>query len=410
MNLLTKLKPTYNIFKYELIIFLFLILTFILSIPKELHGWTTAWYAMDYSLGIDSRLLIGSLLRLVYPDFLDVQVVNSFVILSTILLLILLSCVLGYAIKNSGKETYKKGLLYIVILYLICPGSPAYLWSMENYGRLDLYLLIFTAVSIIIYYKVNHLTLRLILVTFMGLLAISTHQVFMFIFFPLLFTIYLDSISEKKGKTIHKIIAGLCILSLAGLFLFYQFFSGINVSSLEGLVTLLSGRTNLPINEVALKYEYFTSFTASFHDLMLNELAERIRYGIITLFLLTPLWAVYGYLWVLIIKQRGARYKYIFFLLSHLCFLPAFLLTIDWGRWFGAFITVQALQLIMLSAKKDAAVISALTTLSTQLRKHPIIFIIFGIWMAVLQKFQSTLLPDAPLFFTTIYRLYKFIF
>ena len=153
MNLLTKLKHTFNIFKFELIIFLFLILTFILSIPKELHGWTTAWYAMDYSFGLDSRLLIGSLLRLVYPDFIDVQVVNLFVIISTILLLILLSYVLGYAIKNAGKETYKKGLLYIVILYLICPGSPAYLWSMENYGRLDLYLLIFTAVSIIIYYK-----------------------------------------------------------------------------------------------------------------------------------------------------------------------------------------------------------------------------------------------------------------
>ena len=410
MKSLTKLKHICYTFRYEFIIFLFLILTFVLSIPKELHSWTTAWYAMDYSLGLDSRLLIGSLLRLIYPDFLDVQAAYSFVFFATILLLILLSCVLGYALRKSEKEPFKKGLLYLVILYLICPGSPAYLWSLENYGRLDLYLLIFTAVSIVIYYKVNHLMLRLILVTLMGVMAISTHQVFMFIFFPLLFTIYLDSISEKGAKTIHKIIAGLCILSLAGLFLYFQFFSGINVGSLEELVSLLTGRTNLPIHDIALNYEYFTSFTASVYDLMLNELSERIRYGIITLFLLTPLWVVYGYLWIQILKQKGARYKYIFFLLSQLCFLPAFLLTIDWGRWFGAFITVQALQIIMLVAKKDAAVISALTRLSTQLRKHPLIFILFGIWMVVLQKFQATLLPDAPLFFTTIYQLYKFFF
>ena len=145
---------------------------------------------------------------------------------------------------------------------------------------------------------------------------------------------------------------------------------------------------------------------------MLNQPGERIRYGLVTLLLLSPLAILYGFLWVRILKaaMKKDRPVYALFLLSHLCIVPAFLVAIDWGRWFGAFLTMQALQLVILAAKKDAPVLSALTSLADKFRRHPYIFFLAAVWMGSLHKFQATLLPDAPSFFYSLYALYRLVF
>lgn len=404
----TKIRQFFHTFHREMILFFLLSCTFLCTLPKELHGWNSGWYAMDYSLGFDSRLLIGSVLKLFYSDFLPANAVYSFVIFSTFVLLALLSCLLGYALRHNEGSTAGKGLLVLIAFYLLCPGSPAYLWSTENMGRFDLYLMIFTLLAACLCCGIKSIPVRLLLFTICGLAALATHQVFIFIFFPLLFTMYLITITEEKAKTTHIILAlaGMGILGIV--FLYFQFFSQIHVTSCEELVALLSARTDLVVSDVALRYEYFTGIAQSTQDLMLNQLGERIRYGIITLFLLSPLFIIYGWFWMQILKT--ARGKYLLILLSQLAFIPAFLLTIDWGRWFGAFLTVQALQIVILAAKKDAVVLSALTHLNALIHKHPLCFLCTGIWLGSLHKFEATLLPDAPVFFTSLYQLYSTIF
>ena len=399
-------------FRREFLIFSLLLFTLLSTLPAELHGWNSIWYAMDYSLGMDSRLFIGSLLKPFYPQFLPAEAVYTFVLLSLILFLAVLSYILGSALRRIGKTDAEKGLLVLILLYLLCPGSPAYLWSTENMGRFDLYLLLFTLFAAVIFMNVASVPPRLLLFTVAGAAALCTHQVFLFIFFPLLFTMYLTSVTEEKAAVWHKILAAVCIGVLGIVFLYFQFVSHISVSSFEELSALLSARTDLPVNETALNYEYFSTISQSAGDLMLNELGERLRYGCITVFLLAPLAAVYAYLWTNIIKAcgKGTRLKYLLLLLSHLCFLPAFVLTIDWGRWFGAFLTVQALQIVILAAKKDAVILTALTRLSAALHKHPFLFILCGIWLGSLHKFQATLLPDAPVFFSSAYRLLHILF
>lgn len=68
----------------------------------------------------------------------------------------------------------------------------------------------------------------------------------------------------------------------------------------------------------------------------------------------SPLSRSLWFLWVRILKaaEKKDRPVYALFLLSHLCVVPAFLVAIDWGRWFGAFLTMQALQLVILAAKR----------------------------------------------------------
>ena len=97
--MMTKVKQIIYTFRREILIFLLLFFTLLCQLPDEIHAWNSAWYAMDYSLGFDSRLFIGSFLRLFYPNFLPAGAAYTFVLLSFFLLLILLAHVLGYALR-----------------------------------------------------------------------------------------------------------------------------------------------------------------------------------------------------------------------------------------------------------------------------------------------------------------------
>lgn len=99
--MIKKTKNFLYTYRRELLIFILLFLTLLTQLPDELHGWNSAWYAMDYSLGIDSRLFIGSLLHIFYPDFLPAEAAYTFVFLSLILLLLMLSYVLGFALRQA---------------------------------------------------------------------------------------------------------------------------------------------------------------------------------------------------------------------------------------------------------------------------------------------------------------------
>lgn len=388
-------------FRREILIFLLLFITLLCQLPEELHGWNSAWYAMDYSLGFDSRLLIGSLLRLLYPGFLPAEAAYAFVFFSLILLLLLLSWALGHALRQIEGQPAEKGLLLVILFYLLSPGSPSYLWTSENMGRFDMYLLITALAAIICCSLIRSVRAQLILITLLGLTGLSIHQAFMFLFFPLLFTLYIKAALAEERPRLPLILAFIGMAGMAAAFLYFQLFSHISIPSCGELVSQLSSRTDLPVNEVALNYEYFASTSQAFSELVFNELKERIRYGIVTLFLLSPLAVLHGFLWIHILKTASKKDRpvYALFLLSHLSVLPAFLMAIDWGRWFGAFLTMQALQIVILAAKKNAPVLSALSSLADICRRHPYIFVFAGIWMGSLGKFQATLLPDAPVFF-----------
>lgn len=411
-----KAKQFLYTFRRESFIFLLLFFTLLHQLPEELHGWNSAWYAMDYSLGFDSRLFIGSILRLLYPGFLPAEAACRFVFFSLILLLFLLSWTLGHSLRQLEGQNAEKGLLLVILLYLLSPGSPSYLWTAENMGRFDMYLLIAALAAIICCTLIRSVWLQLILITILGLIALSIHQAFMFLFFPLFFTLYLKAAMQttigKERKTLSIILAIAGIIAMAATFLYFQLFSQIRIPSCDELVSLLTSRTDLPVNDVALNYEYFATTTQSFSELVLNQPGERIRYGLITLLLLSPLAILYGFLWMRILKaaSKKDRFVYVLFLLSHLCIVPAFLMAIDWGRWFGAFLTMQALQLVILAAKGDAPVLSALSSLADVFRRHPYIFFLAAIWMGSLQKFQATILPDAPTFFYSLYKLYSLVF
>ncbi len=85
-----------------------------------------------YFLGFDSRLFIGSVLRLLYPGFLpeNCGVANLYFFLS----FCSFSCFPWFWVIPCGswKGSAPKGIAAVILLYLLSPGSPSYLWTSEN--------------------------------------------------------------------------------------------------------------------------------------------------------------------------------------------------------------------------------------------------------------------------------------
>ena len=64
-----KIAKIWNRVSYETMIFIAFLIRFLSTRALDLDTWSSAWDAMDYSMGNGSRLLIGSIYKLFYGDY-----------------------------------------------------------------------------------------------------------------------------------------------------------------------------------------------------------------------------------------------------------------------------------------------------------------------------------------------------
>jgi len=416
MNKFLENKKKKNIFaKYsiELSVFIILIFQLMVTVSDEIYGFVTAWYVTDYSIGISSRLLIGSLVRALFGEMVSSSQVYTFLIITFVILLSLLSYVIGYTVRNAGDSIEKISLLVLAGVYLASPAAPGYLWINENMGRLDTYLYLFTLVILLVALFVKTKISRYITLGVIGVVCVLTHQVFVFLFLPLLLVILITDYFQSDFST--KILAG--ILAVAGIigivFLFFQFKSSVNYDTAEELTAVLQSRTNLPISNSTILYEYFWTIKDHFVNNMLPELRERIRFGIITVILLSPLFGIFFSIWKNAVRNavtKKEKVEYCIILSTNLLYLPVFMLMTDWGRWFAAFITIQFLEVFYLYSKGNHSMKTSVAKFGENIRKFPGVFIMLIIYLSLFDKFEAiNYLPQVETFYYTLYDLKTFV-
>ena len=95
--------------------------------------------------------LIGSIYKLFYGDYLDVTVAYKYVGIGIMLTILVLAIVLGQLIRLSlAADPEHRDIIYgVVVAYMVAPFSIAYVWNEDNLGRLDVYMLLITLLTVL---------------------------------------------------------------------------------------------------------------------------------------------------------------------------------------------------------------------------------------------------------------------
>lgn len=388
--MIKKLKLVFQTYAVEIGTSVYLLYLLFTTVAPYIYGYVAVWYALDYSYGFGSRLMIGSILHVFTGEFISVTQAYYFVVAALVLLCLLLAVFVGMIYRKASDGPVKNAVLFLIVCYLASPASPAYLWTDENMGRLDTYLFINTLVLAFVYFKVKNISAKYILFLVVGIFTISVHQVYFFLFFPSLLIMLIQDMWESgfQKRQLFYSLGTACVLGIV--FLYMQFGSGIYYDDPGKLREALQSTTDLYIDNAPLEAEYFWTIRDHFYTNQLPELRTRVRFGIITVAMLTPIWAVYLAVWIHAIRNNKAqKYKYMLMLLTNVAYVPVFVLMTDWGRWFAAFFVVQFLNLMVLCYVNDRGIQEGMAFLGKTVRLYPALFLLIPLYVNSFEKFEG---------------------
>ncbi len=380
--------------KYEILFAAYLIVLFILYNPGKVNDWGAAWYSLNYKDGVGSRLFIGTILNLLCGY--EVSSYDAYIFASIILIIlcIIIAIMLGALIK-SGSNDNRNALSFIVISYLACPGSIAYLWTEGNMGRLETYSLFFFLCAVIIFEKNKNIYIKYFSLFIFSVLAIISYQGCIFIYYQIIFTVIVcDLCSSYSKKNIFLSIINFIIVGIT--FMVMQGCSKLNYSTAQEAIEILEKRTDLHITYDAILYEYYKSVIDNFayfqvYFLKHYDVEKKIvMAGIIFLPLVIMLIVIWRNVYHLSVKDKKWYYSEIFYiLLANAMYIPIFVLMCDWGRWAGAFIGVQFFEICYLIYKKNESMQIIIKNIQIWITKHYILAMMILVYLASIEKIDT---------------------
>lgn len=181
----------------------------------KMQGIFHCLYVGDFSIGISSRLLIGSLLSL-FTETLSADVIDGFAKVFLYLSFILQAFFAAVVIRKALREK-NNYMLIIAAVFVVCPVTVC-AYTMF-FGVLDLYnYVLFIAAMIILIKGKSNLQLLIPLISAAGLLI---HYSYFFAFFPALFVMGLYRAVSCEKKQLGKEAAALGLntaVSVGGFF------------------------------------------------------------------------------------------------------------------------------------------------------------------------------------------------
>lgn len=395
-----KIKKIWDKLSYEAIIFVALMLSLLMTRATELQGWSSAWSAMDYSMGSGSRLLIGSIYRLFYGDFLDYTVAYKYTMAGIALTIAVLSIVLGRMIRMSiaARPDLKHAVFGTVAAYVAAPFSIAYVWNWQNLGRFDGYMLLVGLLALLAGLLIRNVYVKFLVITVLGVIGLAIHQGFAFLYYPMVLIILCHDSFEGNRVHVKTLIAAFISgIIEVGVAIYFQFFSSINFDSAADLAAAITSHTNVPVAEWALEIEYFGGLSYQLENITPAFFRDEAPWlhGLVIVLLLAPILLLYLLVWKdIFVHQRSSRVKvlqspYLYVALSQLCFVPMFLIHTDWGRHFAPLFAMPTFIFLYFLAKKDESMLYAYDKMKLRIQAHPWCFILTLVWIATFESFGA---------------------
>lgn len=382
------MKKAAEKYKFEIAasILLFLYLVYYLPVIDETIGWCITPYTLSYKYGFISRGLVGEIIRLFIPN-LDIKHIYLIVAFNTVILCAVTVFFLNRIKKYTAAEN-NMAFLFIAALFLVNPGSIAFLFYWGNFGRFDLYMVLILLIGALLIIKNRAMWI----IPLLSVAGILIHQAYVFMYFPALIALLLYGAYVKKRKY-AKWIFWITGITTCMAFLYMQFFSGVDGYTYEAMMEDINATTALPArfiyDDMMVRLEYFTSVFATIQAFVIDPLPKNL-YKIAWVFILClPMLLMFRNIWKDFMSCQKSRLLWIIPWSGMIGMIPKFLMTNDYGRDFSALIISQFVMFFTLLALEDGGMKKAFLSVEKRIKENPLKYAFFLIYMSVLGKFEA---------------------
>lgn len=342
-------------------------------------------YLGDFSIGLCSRMLLGSILAL-FKDSFTVEWVVNFARFFTFVFFIVVAFFSGSAI-SSAEEKHKKAIMVFTALFIVSPFSVT-VFAGDIFGFIDLYCIF--VLFITVYFGNNKILIFTL--PFIVAAGLFLHDCFITGYLaPCLGVIAYYAI-KKYGKKFSAaaVFVSTSVLSAATAVYTVIFAKNTVKMTEEQMLNYLAQKGNCSIEKVSLYYEHFLYLKDSaglIEPDYSSNIWEFLKYMMIYTFSFfdvtdliffifsIPLVAMIFVIWIKAVKNSGTfmeKVPYILFMLTPVPQLISLLFSNDFTRFLAATVIVQFIYLFICVRQKDKNIQPGLDIYS----EKPVCFII----------------------------------
>lgn len=376
--------------RYGIVIFCIL-LFFILSNSKDsIDQDVLCSYVIDYKTGYGGRKLIATIINVIFGAPGIGKIRACIFAISTIFCAIFAWLCNRFIIsmKKRNESAYFTSL-YTVALYLVCPASLMFLLRYPNLGRPDFYLYAICLIFSILFYNRNkNRVLYFCFVAILMIIAILTHHVFVASYMSFFVALFIYDIwSEGFNKKIfaYHVVLG---ITTAAVFLSILMFSSMNLKLDEAT----HYNPNIDLNRKFVCFVYFANITDNIELYVIPKLPRLIAGFLLTVLFLSPLYYAIWKIWkdtYKSLKNSASKKLLIGIQSAFLLFIPAFCITVDYPRWFGASLFLQFLLLAYFAYDKSSLYNGIGEIIFANLKKYTFFAIFLLVYCSLLEYFYS---------------------
>ena len=381
--------------KYEICICVYLFVRMIMMVPTNIIPWCGTYYGINYSYGLISRGLIGSIFNIVSNGDISFINAHSFVLLSQCLLVILASIFIGKFIRTVEDKKKRKQVIFFVAMYLIMPFSIMYLFDEQNFGRLDLYLYIVLLVQLLLIFEKTTL-MRLLIVGFLSVICVAIHEAYALFIFPILLAMLIYKL--YKSNFDKKILFGIIFIIFITFIVtvFFNFFSVPNITYSEDFFNDLNSKTDLCISKNLIKYQYYEhNLESHMIEFSKEEIFKNLFGVLVVLILLAPI-----NLFLFKITKRffetknknAYKYTFIIIQMAILIYILPCIVASDWGRWFASLYTFQTIFVCLLIVENENLIFEIFDKIEKIIKEWNVSFYSYLIFLSAFGPFQHMLI------------------
>ena len=374
----------------------FFVIYSILHIPSAVNTWIASSYAVNYSLGIGSRFLVGAFLHLLSPGFVSAKLAFWFCIISYLTVAAVISFCFDILIKKTS-SSYREMVIFLILLYIASPFCINSYLNGFNFGRLESHTLLLMLLAVIIYFNIKNNFIKYSLITVLTCMSTAIYQGYIFLYYPMIVITMIVSLLALPKISFREFVGPIVNVVITCLsFFYFQFFSYVKFNNSAEFSEALKQMTNMPFEEKAVKFEFFQSMSDAYYNIAIPYLNARHPREVLfaTLLLLLPLIALIYYIykaaWANKKQIKWFKNEYLYCLLINLVVLPQFILNIDWGRWLIAVGTMVFFEIFLLVYLGNKGMIKALSQMNPLIKKYYFFCIVLIIYLAELQAWGTS--------------------